>query len=186
LAAENMPVKKILARHRGSKKMNISVEELCRDLPLEFSTSFKYVRDLGFDDEPNYSYLRKLLRNLFLRKGFEYDNVFDWTIKKVFMIYESTDELAAPQTRDGTKATSVNGFLLAVRARRRIRSVVVEHTEFDYDSSAPIWTEFNRMRDDFEWDSNDYEMQQARRKFKSAMVQQFNDLYGTDEEDLNS
>jgi len=97
-----MPVKNILARHRGSKKMNISVEELCRDLPLEFSTSFKYVRDLGFDDEPNYSYLRKLLRDLFLRKGFEYDNVFDWTIK-VFMIYESTDELAAPQTRDGTK-----------------------------------------------------------------------------------
>jgi len=84
------------------------------------------------------------------------------------------------------KATSVNGFLLAVRARRRIRSVVVEHTEFDYDSSAPIWTEFNRMRDDFEWDSDDYEMQQARWKFKSAMVQQFNDLYGTDEEDLNS
>jgi len=42
------------------------------------------------------------------------------------------------------------------------------------------------MRDDFEWDSDDYEMQQARWKFKSAMVQQFNDLYGTDEEDLNS
>ena len=29
-------------------------------------------------------------------------------------------------------------------------------------------------------------MREARRKFKSAMVQQFNDLYGTDEEDLNS
>ena len=42
------------------------------------------------------------------------------------------------------------------------------------------------MCDDFEWDSDDYEMREARRKFKSGMVQQFNELYGTDEEDLNS
>ena len=42
------------------------------------------------------------------------------------------------------------------------------------------------MCDDFEWDSDDYEIGEARRKFKSAMVQKFNDLYGTDEKDLNS
>ena len=42
------------------------------------------------------------------------------------------------------------------------------------------------MCDDFEWDSDDYEMRAARREFKSAMVQQFNSLYGTDEDDLNS
>ena len=49
-----------------------------------------------------------------------------------------------------------------------------------------MWAEFDRMCDDFEWDSDDYEMREARRNFKSAMVQQFNNLYGTDEEDLNS
>ena len=42
------------------------------------------------------------------------------------------------------------------------------------------------MRDEFGWDSKEYEMRGARRKFKSAMVQQFNDLYGTDEEHLLS
>jgi hypothetical protein len=42
------------------------------------------------------------------------------------------------------------------------------------------------MCDEFEWDSDDYDMREARRTFKSAMVQQFNDLYGTDEEDLTS
>ena len=42
------------------------------------------------------------------------------------------------------------------------------------------------MCNTFGWDSNDYEMREARRKFKSAMVQQFNILYGTDVEDLNS
>jgi hypothetical protein len=42
------------------------------------------------------------------------------------------------------------------------------------------------MREDFGWDSDDYEMREARRNFKSAMVQKFNDLYGTDVGDLNS
>jgi casein kinase I family protein HRR25 len=86
------------------KKTKISVEDLCGDLPKEFATCLNYVRNLGFDDRPDYSYLRKHLRDLFLRKGFQYDNVFDWTIKKFFMIHESTDEPAAPQTRRSTKA----------------------------------------------------------------------------------
>jgi hypothetical protein len=42
------------------------------------------------------------------------------------------------------------------------------------------------MRDDFGWDSDDFEFREARRNFKSAMVQQFNSLYGTDENNLSS
>jgi hypothetical protein len=85
------------------KKIKISVEEVCGPLPKEFATYLKYVRNFGFDGQPNYSYLRKLLRDLFLRKGFEYDNVFDWTIKKFFMIHSGTNQLAATQTRRTTK-----------------------------------------------------------------------------------
>jgi hypothetical protein len=85
------------------KKMTISVEELCGPLPKEFATYLKYVRNLGFDEQPNYSYLRKLFSNLFLREGFEHDNVFDWTFKKFFLIHESTDEPAATQTVTTTK-----------------------------------------------------------------------------------
>ena len=75
---------------------------------------------------------------------------------------------------------------MIIHTRNVIDDFFAEHPSFDYDSSAPIWSEFNRMCDDFEWDSDDYEMRAARRKFKSAMVQKFNDLYGTDEKDLNS
>ena len=37
---------------------------------------------------------------------------------------------------------------------------------------------------DFGWDSDDYEIREAKRNFKSLMVQEFNDLYRTDEEYL--
>ena len=42
------------------------------------------------------------------------------------------------------------------------------------------------MCDVFGWDTEDYEMREARRNFKSAIVQQFNGLYGTDVNDLNA
>ena len=53
----------------SEKKMATPVEVLCRGFPMEFATYFQYCRSLRFDDKPDYSYLRKLLRDLFAREG---------------------------------------------------------------------------------------------------------------------
>ena len=60
------------------KKMATSIESLCESHPKEFASYFHYCRSLGFEDTPDYAYLRKLFRDLFLREGFQYDNMFDW------------------------------------------------------------------------------------------------------------
>jgi hypothetical protein len=60
------------------KKRNTSIEVLCRGLPQEFVVYLNYARSLGFDDEPDYDYLRNLFRYLFIREGFQKDYVFDW------------------------------------------------------------------------------------------------------------
>ncbi len=44
-----------------------------------------HVRSRGFDDKPQYAYLRKIFRALFARQGFDHDHVFDWTILKYLM-----------------------------------------------------------------------------------------------------
>jgi len=61
------------------KKMTISTEALCRGLPNEFVVYLNYTRSLRFDDKPDYSYLRKTFRDLFVREGFQMDYVFDRT-----------------------------------------------------------------------------------------------------------
>ena len=66
-------------------KKNISTGDLCRDLPKEFATYFDHLRSLDFDETPKYAYLRKIFSNLFIRKGFDYDHVFEWTILKYLM-----------------------------------------------------------------------------------------------------
>ena len=64
-----------------------------KGFPQEFATYLNYVRALRFDDKPDYGYLRKLFRDLFIREGFQYDYVFDWTILK----YQESIQPERPQ-----------------------------------------------------------------------------------------
>ncbi|KAK2714803.1 hypothetical protein QYM36_009123 [Artemia franciscana] len=66
----------------SEKKMSTSVDELCKGYPVEFATYLNYCRTLRFEEKPDYTYLRQLFRNLFLRQRFTYDYVFDWNMLK--------------------------------------------------------------------------------------------------------
>mmetsp|Transcript_26882 Transcript_26882/g.43895 ORF Transcript_26882/g.43895 Transcript_26882/m.43895 type:complete len:333 (-) Transcript_26882:875-1873(-) len=66
----------------SEKKMSTPVEVLCKGFASEFVTYLNYTRSLRFDDKPDYAYLKKLFRDLFIREGYTYDCVFDWTILK--------------------------------------------------------------------------------------------------------
>ncbi|CAO2042997.1 unnamed protein product [Urochloa humidicola] len=78
----------------SEKKMLTPVEVLCKSYPSEFTAYFHYCRSLRFEDKPDYSYLRRLFRDLFIREGYQLDYVFDWTIMKY------------PQFRDKSKLQS--------------------------------------------------------------------------------
>ncbi len=71
-----------------AKKQTISTEDLCEGLPQAFATYLDHVRSRDFDDKPQYSYLRRMFRSLFVRQGFDHDYVFDWTILKCLMTIE--------------------------------------------------------------------------------------------------
>ena len=62
------------------KKVSTSIEALCKNFPMEFRSFFEHVRSLGFDDRPDYEYLKRLFSELFFRKGYTYDSVFDWEL----------------------------------------------------------------------------------------------------------
>ncbi|XP_020597060.1 casein kinase 1-like protein 2 [Phalaenopsis equestris] len=66
----------------SERKVSTSIEALCRGYPSEFASYFHYCRSLRFDDKPDYAYLKRIFRDLFIREGFQFDYVFDWTILK--------------------------------------------------------------------------------------------------------
>ena len=41
-----------------------------------------YCRNLGFEETPNYNYLKRLFRDLYIKCQFENEYIFDWTVQK--------------------------------------------------------------------------------------------------------
>jgi len=68
--------------HSMEKKMATPTDLLCSGFPNEFGIFLNYCRTLRFDDKPDYLYLKKLFRDLFVREGFQYDYVSDWSVQR--------------------------------------------------------------------------------------------------------
>ncbi|PNX55080.1 casein kinase i isoform delta-like protein, partial [Trifolium pratense] len=83
---------------------------LCRGYPSEFASYFHYCRSLRFDDKPDYAYLKRLFRDLFIREGFQFDYVFDWTILK----YQQSQIATPPARAIGSGAGPSSGIPPAV------------------------------------------------------------------------
>lgn len=39
-----------------------------------------YCRDLKFEEKPDYNHLRRIFKDLFNSKGYEFDYVYDWNL----------------------------------------------------------------------------------------------------------
>ncbi|GAV66554.1 Pkinase domain-containing protein [Cephalotus follicularis] len=74
----------------SEKKVSTPIEVLCKSYPTEFVSYFHYCRSLRFEDKPDYSYLKRLFRDLFIREGYQFDYVFDWTVLKYPQIGSSS------------------------------------------------------------------------------------------------
>ena len=58
-------------------KINIPIEDLCKDLPNEFCDYMKYVKKLNFESKPDYEYLRSLFQNILHN-----NDIFSWMDNK--------------------------------------------------------------------------------------------------------
>ena len=67
----------------GETKRATPIEVLCEGFPEEFCSYMRYVRHIDFFEKPCYDYLQKLFSDLYDRKGYKYDDIYDWTNKKL-------------------------------------------------------------------------------------------------------
>lgn len=95
-------------------KINMNIHQICGDIPSEFSNLLSYCRTLKFDERPDYPYLKKIFKDLFIRSNFEYDSIYDWTIlnyvkpinlenfykerRSIICVEESKDDISAAGT----------------------------------------------------------------------------------------
>ncbi|KAI0687653.1 kinase-like domain-containing protein, partial [Cytidiella melzeri] len=70
----------------GEKKQTTPIDELCEGFPVltlvpeEFNIYMHYVRKLGFEETPDYDFLRELFGKVLRSLGEEDDGVYDWML----------------------------------------------------------------------------------------------------------
>ncbi|KAK0709424.1 kinase-like domain-containing protein [Lasiosphaeria miniovina] len=62
----------------GEKKQTTAIKELCEGFPDQFVQYLTYVRNLGFEDNPDYDYLRELFTQALKDAGGVEDGEYDW------------------------------------------------------------------------------------------------------------
>ncbi|KAJ7905649.1 CK1/CK1/CK1-G protein kinase [Mycena olivaceomarginata] len=64
----------------GEKKQTTPIKELCEGFPEEFGIYLNYVRKLGFEETPDYDFLRELFTKVMKNNNDLDDGVFDWNL----------------------------------------------------------------------------------------------------------
>jgi serine/threonine protein kinase len=96
----------------SQKKRSTPIEVLCKGYPQEFATYLNYCRSRRFEDKPDYSYLRRLFRDLFYRMGYKPDFVYDWTI----LNYQSQSSSPQPPPRASQEVAAADAAAAATAA----------------------------------------------------------------------
>uniref|UniRef100_A0A453EXZ3 non-specific serine/threonine protein kinase n=2 Tax=Aegilops tauschii subsp. strangulata TaxID=200361 RepID=A0A453EXZ3_AEGTS len=104
----------------SERKVATSIEALCRGYPSEFQSFFHYCRSLRFEDSPDYQYLKRLFRDLFIREGFQFDYVFDWTILK----YQQSQMTSVPRRAIPAAAGQSSG-MAPIASNNRLSGILV-------------------------------------------------------------
>ena len=77
---QGIPVKNKEERYRKimEKKIATSAEELCQGFPEEFTNYVNYTRNLQYEQDPDYAFLKNLFVNVLKKEGHVIDCYYDW------------------------------------------------------------------------------------------------------------
>ncbi|KAG2144788.1 CK1/CK1/CK1-G protein kinase [Suillus cothurnatus] len=64
----------------GEKKQTTPIKDLCEGYPEEFGIYLNYVRKLGFEETPDYDFLRELFSKVMKNNNDLDDGIFDWNL----------------------------------------------------------------------------------------------------------
>jgi serine/threonine protein kinase len=59
-------------------KKKVTPAELCETLPNEFEQYIKYTRNLKYEEDPDYNYLKNLFVNVLKKNHWEFNYYYDW------------------------------------------------------------------------------------------------------------
>lgn len=84
---------------------------------------------------------------------------------------------ARPKKKKGTTNTN---------SKRPIKAFFAKHPSFAHNAKDPVWKEFKSLCKHYGWEYGDSKKDKAEREFKSALIAEFEAIYGKDPKSLES
>ena len=110
------------------KKRDTTPEELCKSLPDEFREYVHYTRNMNYEDDPNYEYLKSLFRKIMEREEYEMDFFYDWS--------KQNDEISMPSQpiehefenkKDATKDENEKKIMVVNNYVNNVNNIVINN-----------------------------------------------------------
>ncbi|KAF7729531.1 casein kinase I [Apophysomyces ossiformis] len=107
----------------GEKKQSTAVKDLCDGYHEEFGIYLQYVRKLGFEESPDYAFLRELFNKVLKRLGETDDGVYDWMLLNNGKGWEHRSESRSRHMREETTRLTLQHSIQARRSTPRQQSI---------------------------------------------------------------
>jgi serine/threonine protein kinase len=109
---QGIPVKNKEDRYRKimEKKMATSAEELCMGFPNEFADYINYTRNLQYEQDPDYNYLKNLFLSVLSKSGYRVDCYYDWDKETInyFRDFKNVDNIKNNKNKNDSSSVSTN------------------------------------------------------------------------------
>ncbi|KAL7312341.1 Palmitoylated plasma membrane-bound casein kinase [Mucor circinelloides] len=118
----------------GEKKQTTTIKDLCAGFPEEFGIYLQYVRKLGFEETPDYDFLRDLFTKVLKNHGDTDDEIYDWMLLNNGRGLEkrSSRHQSQRQTAMGTR-NPTDGY----PSQQQQQAPVAQQTENPYGRTQP-------------------------------------------------
>ena len=127
---QGIPVKNKEERYRKimEKKMETSAEELCREFPHEFADYINYTRNLEYEQDPEYNYLKNLFLTVLGRDGFKIDCYYDWDRETInyYRDFKNADDKRNKNKADSSSISTNQQFNI-----KDINSETISHNRMN-------------------------------------------------------
>lgn len=108
----------------GEKKQTTALKDLCDGFPDEFNKYLSYVRNLGFEDTPDYDYLRDLFTKALQSSGEVEDGDYDWMKLNNGKGWEAPRASQSQQHREAANASNADLKGAAIGGQRASRTPI--------------------------------------------------------------
>ena len=116
-------------------KLNSKINVLCDKLPKEFIKFVNYIKELNFEQRPDYQYLKSILGNIYNKYNFNHDSIYDFTE------YLTKKEI---EEKENNKQLNLNPFPINSKEKNEETKIIKDNKQKNDDYNFKKYIRINK------------------------------------------